>query len=147
MSSPQQIPFEELQARLAEFRQLRSFVGGYLPVLNSNQWAEAFSAIPTVEVVNAYRCDMTDSAVITLAKLPKLKYLNLHKCARATKVGLEALANCRSLETLSLDEEVFAAGNYTLADVQKLQVALPKCRIIFAGGKSIPGLQPTTSGK
>jgi hypothetical protein len=59
-----------------------------------------------------------------------------------TAKGLVALQNCKSLGTIELDNAVFDSGKYTLADVQKLQDALPQCRVVFQGVKSIPGLKP-----
>ncbi|MBL9083773.1 MAG: hypothetical protein JNK76_18290, partial [Planctomycetales bacterium] len=139
------IPRDELMAGLVDFRRLSRFQGNNLPHLNGDLWAEAFAVLPTVTSVNAAYSDWTDAGVAHVARLPKLHYVNFGNCPNITGRGLAALWTSSSLETGEVDEKQFAAGKYTLADIQQLQDALPKTRIQFAGGKPIPGLRPAGS--
>ncbi len=139
------IPRDELVAGLADFRRLSLFRGNNLPHVNGDLWAEAFAALPTVTSVNAAYSDWTDAGVAHVARLSKLHYVNFGKCPNITGRGLAALRASSSLETVEVDEKQFAAGKYTLAEVQQLQDALPTTRIQFAGGKPIPGLKPAGS--
>ena len=132
---------DDAPLRLADLRRLPKFTGGYFFRIGSDAWAEAFSGIPEVTLVNAFGSDLTRVGLAHLARLPKLDYINLDNCRAVDAAGLAALAKSSSLRTLRLDKNHFASGGYDLADVQKLQDALPNCEIKFAGNDSaIPGL-------
>ncbi len=140
------IPREELLAGLGDLKRLTKFNGGYLPTQDADLWAAAYATMPSVKVVNAFSCDLTDQGVAQLARLRQVVYLNLGNCANVTAKGLVRLRNCKSLGTIEIDKAVFDAGKYTLADAQTLQDALPQCRVVFQGVKPIPGLKPGTTG-
>jgi tRNA A-37 threonylcarbamoyl transferase component Bud32 len=137
---------DKLLAGLADFKRLNQFKFSYLPQRDCDLWAEAFAAMPNILAVNAAYCaELTDVGAAHLAKLPKLGYLNISGCPLITRVGLAALEKCSSLDTIELDEQSLAAGKYVPADVQKLQDALPKARVVFSGLKPIPGLKPAAA--
>ncbi|MBS0211451.1 MAG: NPCBM/NEW2 domain-containing protein [Planctomycetes bacterium] len=139
------IPRDELVPFLSEFRQLTGVVFSYLPQKDCDLWAETFAAMPGIAAVNAASCaELTDAGVAHLARLPKLGYLNLGGCSKVTRVGLAALEKCTSLNTIELEPQGFADGKYSLADVQRLQDALPKTRVVFTRIQPIPGLKPAS---
>jgi serine/threonine protein kinase len=139
------IPRDELVSGLVDFRRLSRFQESNLPHLNGDLWAEAFAALPTVTGVNAAYSDWTDAGVAHVARLPKLHYINLGNCPNITGRGLAALRASSSLEIVEVDEKQVAAGKYTLAEIQQLQDALPKTRVMYAGFRPIPGLKPAGS--
>ena len=103
--------------------------------------------MPSIVAVNASRCEeLSDVGAAHLARLPKLEYLNIGSSLKVTRVGLAAFEKCKSLTTIELSEQAVAEGQYTLADIQKLQDALPKTRIVFGGVKPIPGLKSAGRG-
>jgi formylglycine-generating enzyme required for sulfatase activity len=122
---------------------LPAFEGGYFPHFDADRWAAALVDVPSVLELNAYGSDLTDDGLASLAKFASLKYLNLDGCANVTAAGLLKLAGSASLEVLELGGASIDAGEYPLVDLQRLQDALPKCRIQRAGGgKPIEGLLP-----
>lgn len=117
-----------------------------MPQKDCDLWAETFAAMPSIMAVNASRCDeLTDVGAVHLARLPKLEYANLGSSVKIKSVGLAAFEKCKSLTTIELSEQAVAAGCYSLADIQKLQDALPKSRIVFGGMKTIPGRKPAAA--
>ncbi len=136
----------ELVKLLGEFRQLTSVENTFLPMKDCDLWAETFAAMPSIKAVVAARCDeLTDVGAAHLARLPKLEYLNIGSSVKLTATGLAAFESCKTLTTIELCPEAVTAGSYTLADIQKLQNALPKTRIVFGGVKPIPGLVKPTN--
>jgi tRNA A-37 threonylcarbamoyl transferase component Bud32 len=127
------------------FARLQQFEGGYLPKKFADDWAEAFAKHPTVTSVNAFGTDLTAKGATALARLPKLDYLNLHNCPQIDGAALAALASSPSLSKLNLDSARLNQGKYTMADIQRLQNALPNCRITMDNGQPIPGLLPASS--
>ncbi len=136
------LPESELISGLIQFRKLKKFTGGYPAVKHADLWLEAWSEIPTVTAMNGYASDLTDQGLKHLSRLPSLDYVLVSDSAQVTRQGIASLADCKRLKTVELSQALFDAGKYTLADVQKLQNALPKCRIVFVGIKPIPGLKP-----
>ena len=103
--------------------------------------------MPSTDAGNAAACEeLTDVGAAHLSRLPKLVYVNLGASSKITRVGLAAFEQCPALTTIELDPRAFEAGGYTLADLQKLQDARPKTRIVFSGVKPIPGLKPAAAG-
>ncbi|MBL9080349.1 MAG: protein kinase, partial [Planctomycetales bacterium] len=137
------VPPAELATLMSDFRRLTNVNNTNLPTKDCDLWAEAFASMPSIMAVNASRCDeLTDVGAAHLARLPKLEYANISSSAKITRVGLAAFEKCKTLTTIELCEQAVADGRYVLADIQKLQDALPKTRIVFGGVKPIPGLKP-----
>jgi formylglycine-generating enzyme required for sulfatase activity/tRNA A-37 threonylcarbamoyl transferase component Bud32 len=140
------VPPAELTMLLSDVRRLTSFNNTNLPTKDCDLWAETFAAMPSIMAVNASRCDeLTDVGVAHLARLPKLEYANIGSSVKITSVGLAAFEKCKTLTTIELSEQAMAEGRFTLADIQKLQDALPKTRVVFSGVKPIPGLKPAAA--
>jgi hypothetical protein len=140
------VPRAELAKLLSDFRQLASVVNSFLPTQDCDLWAEVFGAMPSIIAVNAASCEeLTDVGAGHLARLPKLEYVNIGSSLKITGVGISAFEACKSLTTIELNPQAITDGKYTLADLQKLQDALPKTRVVFDGVKPIPGLKPATT--
>ena len=142
----QAAPPAELATLLSDFGRLTSVGNTFMPQEDCDRWAATFAAMPSIMAVNASRCEeLTDVGAAHLARLPKLEYLNIGSSTRITSVGLAAFEKCKTLTTIELNQQAVADGKYTLADIQKLQDALPKTRIVFGGVKPIPGLRPAAA--
>ncbi|CEF49050.1 unnamed protein product [uncultured bacterium] len=120
---------------------VKNFGGGYLPRKNADAWAAAFAKHPTVYRVHGWQTDLTAKGVAALAGLPNLQLLNLHECRSTDARALEAIAKIPTLNDLTLDSEMIRTGKYTLADIQRLQDALPYCKITQDEHNPIPGLK------
>lgn len=127
---------------------LARFEGGYLPPNNADAWAAAFARHPNITVVNAYRTDLTSEGVAALAALAKIQLVNLHDCHTIDARAIVALAKLPALTQVNLDGHMLKEGKYTLADVQRLQDAMPAGKITQDSGQPIPGLitKTRTSG-
>jgi hypothetical protein len=137
------VPRADLMPLFDELRKLTQFDNTYLPQKDCDLWAEALSSMPSIRFLNASRCDeLTDVGAARLARLPKLTYVNLGNSPKITGAGLAAFHACPTLTTIELCPEAMAAGTYAPADVQRLQDALPKTRVVFIGMQPIPGLKP-----
>ncbi|MBL8829856.1 MAG: SUMF1/EgtB/PvdO family nonheme iron enzyme [Planctomycetaceae bacterium] len=135
------VPRAELVKLLGDFRQLASVENTFMPTQDCDLWAEVFAAIPSIKAVNAASCEeLSDVGAGHLARLPKLEYVNIGSSLKITGVGLAAFAQCKTLTTIELNQAALEAGKFTLADIQKLQNALPRTRVVFGGVKPIPGL-------
>ncbi len=141
-------PRAELITLLSDFRQLSRVENTFLPITDCDLWAETFGSMPSILAVNAASCEqLTDVGAAHLARLPKLEYVNLGSSIKLTGVGLAAFQKCPTLTTIELSQQAVTDGTYTLADIQKLQDALPKTRVVFGGVKPIPGLiKPAAAG-
>ena len=141
------VPRAELVTLLGDFRRLSSVDNTFLPVKDCDLWAETLASMPSLMAVNAARCEeLTDVGAAHLARLPKLEYVNIGSSLKITGEGLTAFEVCKSLTTIELSPQAVTDGKYTLADIQKLQDALPKTRVVFGGVKPIPGLKPAGQG-
>jgi hypothetical protein len=83
---------------------------------------------------------VTDTGLAKLPALMKLNTLWLDRNVRITDAGLVHLAKCKSLTFVSL-----AGTKVTKAGVEKLSLALPKCRIEYPGGVIEPKESPAPS--
>ncbi|MCA9080881.1 MAG: hypothetical protein KDA58_10000 [Planctomycetaceae bacterium] len=133
---------------LAEVREklagCQRFLGGFLPPLFSDLWAEAFAACPSLVAVSAMRCDLTERGLQALGTSTTLQHLNLIQCSNLRGHTLPLLAGCVGLKTLSLDEVAVTGGQFTTADTQQLQDLLPDCYIEIFGTDfiEVPGILP-----
>lgn len=119
--------------------------------INGNKVADGgFSSIRNcrdLEDLNVGGNPITDVGLKSVADLTKLKYLQIHK-TKCTDAGLASLKNLPNLETLNLDDDDISdvglaqlesfpklknvklrRTKVTDAGVQKLQAALPTCKI------------------
>jgi hypothetical protein len=142
LSSKVSLTHDELAAITSDFRKLTKVGFSFLPIADCDVWAETFAAMPTIASVNAAGCEeLTDIGAVHLARMPGLEYINLGGSPKITGKGLAAFAKCTRLRQIEICPEGMAAGSYTLADVQKLQDALPKTNVLFTRNKPIPGLK------
>lgn len=125
----QAVPIIEKFSRLEKFQ---------FPGRGSDALAEVLGKLPSLREVAAYRCDLSDAGIAHLAKAPKLEKLVLDETAPLTDRSLKALAVCRSLRFLQLDEQGVKAGRMTLAGAARLQKALTECKMTYGYGKAIP---------
>lgn len=84
---------------------------------------EHLKALPNLQRLDLDDTSITDGALIHLKGLPVLQWLWLNN-TRITNAGLKHLAGLRSLEYIELEGTQVTPGG-----VQKLQQALPQCKI------------------
>ena len=87
--------------------------------------------------------EITDAGLKEVAKLQKLKQLNLTFCNQITDAGLKEVAKLQQLEVLNLtNTEITDAGLKELAKLQKLRhLSLNNTQITDAGLKDVAKLQ------
>ena len=85
---------------------------------------QLLKGLENLEDLDLYRTNITDAGLEHVKVLKNLRYLNLHWQKKVTDAGLEYLKGLESLQHLDL-----RGTNVTDEGVNKLQRALPNCRI------------------
>jgi eukaryotic-like serine/threonine-protein kinase len=103
------------------------FLECFLPGIDT-EVLQVFAAMPDLTYFALAR-PTTDDLMAAIAKFPRLETLVLYGKPKFTDVALARLSEMKTLRTLDLQ-----GANGTPAGAQKLSDALPKCRIVIAGG-------------
>ena len=122
---------------LAALPKLNALFVGNCP--HTSSLLQRLPTLPRVETFVLQDCDgFTDDDLSHLARLPKLKYLDIVKSSPVSDAGLEYLSRLENLETLCLRK---SSGQITKAGLQPLQ-RLPKLKqlIVLRGDLTLDQL-------
>lgn len=122
-----------------------------LDVASNNLGEHGFDCFPilkSLQILNAPRTGITNSALVVIGKLPKLENLNLEYNKAITDDGIAALSQMKSLRILKLGDTSVTVGctkhlakllqlrsvsltasKFSPADLASMRKALPKCKV------------------
>ncbi|MDR3617424.1 MAG: serine/threonine-protein kinase [Candidatus Obscuribacterales bacterium] len=99
-----QTPYVDIDlARLGQIvanSRIETFAGGFFD--GTDSFCHEISGAKNIVNLKFQKCDLTDTGVFDISKMPNLQILDIEDCGLITKAGMEKLSDVRSLKALLL---------------------------------------------